>query len=140
MLRYVGERWRVDRDRILLTGLSDGATMTLLVGLAEEAPFTHLAPVSGVLHPANFAVGNLARVADRPVYLVHGALDWLFPVALARNARDVLAEAGARLCYREIEDLSHPYPRDENARILGWFDPGLAPPAPQPAAAPGSAS
>ena len=35
-------------------------------------------------------------------------------------------EAGADLTFREIEDLSHTYPREENARILGWFDPGLA--------------
>jgi phospholipase/carboxylesterase len=139
MLRYVAERWRVDPDRILLTGLSDGATMSLLLGLAEDAPFSHLAPVSGVLHPANFTLGNLARAADRPVYLVHGALDWLFPVALARGARDALTEAGARLCYRELADLSHTYPRDENARILEWFDPGLAPAAP-PSAAPGAAA
>ncbi len=127
MLRYVAEHWRVDPERILLTGLSDGATMALLVGLAEDVPFTHLAPVSGVLHPANFALGNLERAAGRPVYLVHGALDWLFPVVLARNARDALEEAGAELHYRELEDLSHTYPRDENARILEWFDPGLAP-------------
>lgn len=127
MVEFVCERWTVDRERVLLTGLSDGATMTLLVGLAEGAPFTHLAPVSGVLHPANFALGNLGRAADRPVYLVHGALDWLFPVALAQGARDALSEAGARLTYREIGDLSHTYPRDENARILEWLDPSLAP-------------
>jgi len=25
-----------------------------------------------------------------------------------------------------VEDLSHTYPRDENDRILTWFDPDLA--------------
>ena len=35
-------------------------------------------------------------------------------------------EAGAELAYREVADLSHAYPREENARILEWFDPGLA--------------
>ncbi len=124
MLEFVRERWRVDSRRVLLTGLSDGATMTLLVGLAEGSPFTHLAPVSGVLHPMNFALGNLARAKDRPVWLVHGALDWLFPVSLARAARDALAEAGADLTYREIEDLSHTYPREENAAIVEWLAPG----------------
>lgn len=123
MVEFVCRRWNVDRQRILLTGLSDGATFTLLAGLAENAPYTALAPVSGVLHPANFALGNLERARARRVYLVHGALDWLFPVRVARAARDVLAEAGAELVYREIEDLSHTYPREENARILDWFDP-----------------
>jgi len=122
MVDFVGERWRLDRARILLTGLSDGATFTLLAGLAEDAPYTALAPVSGVLHPANFALHNMQRAAGRRIYLVHGALDWLFPVSLARAARDALAESGAALHYREIEDLSHTYPREENARILDWLD------------------
>ena len=126
MVEYVCGRWSVDRSRTLLTGLSDGATFALLAGLAADAPFSALAPVSGVLHPANFGNGNLGRAAGRRIHLVHGALDWLFPVALARMARDALRDAGADLRYREIEDLSHAYPREENDRILTWFDPSLA--------------
>jgi phospholipase/carboxylesterase len=116
--------WPVDRQRILLTGLSDGATFTLLAGLAEDSPFSHLAPVSGVLHPANFGLGNLARARGRRVRLSHGALDWLFPVALARAARDELAKAGAEIEYREIADLSHAYPREDNDGILRWLGVG----------------
>ncbi len=125
MVELVDERFAVDRERVLLTGLSDGATYTLLCGLQEGMPFTALAPVSGVLHPANFANGNVGRARGRRIYLVHGALDWMFPVALARMARDELAKAGAEVAYREIEDLSHTYPREENAAILEWLDPGL---------------
>lgn len=127
MVAWVSERWPVDRARILLTGLSDGGTFTLLAGLDEESPYTALAPVAGVLHPLNFASGNLARARGRRIYQVHGALDWLFPTALARLARDEFEKAGAALVYREIGDLSHTYPREENAAILAWFDPTLAP-------------
>ncbi len=123
---WVSSEWNVDARHVLLTGLSDGATMTLLAGLAPDAPYTHLAPVSGVLHPANFGLGNLDRARGRPIRLVHGALDWLFPVALAREAARALEGAGAELVYREIEDLSHTYPREENARIIEWFDPRRA--------------
>jgi phospholipase/carboxylesterase len=126
MVEYVGENWRVDRGRILLTGLSDGATYTLLCGLKADSPFTALAPLSGVLHPANFSNGNLERAAGRRIYLVHGALDWMFPVAIAQMAAEELEKAGAELVYREIEDLSHTYAREENDRILRWFDPSLA--------------
>ena len=126
MVDSVCEQWSVDRGHILLTGLSDGATFALLAGLAEDAPFTALAPVSGVLHPDNFRNGNLGRAKGKRIYLVHGALDWMFPVSLARGARDALEQAQADLTYREIADLSHAYPREENDRILTWFDPGLA--------------
>jgi phospholipase/carboxylesterase len=121
MADWVATKWNVDREHVLLTGLSGGATMTLLVGLGSDTPFTHLAPVSGVLHPMNLAIGNIDRARDKPIYLVHGALDWLFPVALAQEASRVLEEAGAHLVYRELEDLSHTYPREENVRIIEWF-------------------
>ncbi|MCP3987211.1 MAG: phospholipase [bacterium] len=130
MVEFLTERFPVDPERILLTGLSDGATFSLLAGLAEDAPYTALAPLSGVLHPLNFSTGNMERAQGRPIYLVHGALDWMFPVSLARMARDELEKAGAELVYREITDLSHTYAREENARILEWFDPSLALQAP----------
>jgi phospholipase/carboxylesterase len=53
---------------------------------------------------------------------VHGAQDFLFPVPLARMARDTLLKAGAALEYRELPELSHTYPRSENIRILRWFE------------------
>ena len=122
----VAQHWKVDSERILLTGLSDGATFTLLAGLSDGAPYRALAPVSGVLHPACYALGHLDRAADRRIYLVHGALDWMFPLQVAHLTRDELQRSGAQLLYREIEDLSHTYPREENAAILEWLDPGLS--------------
>jgi phospholipase/carboxylesterase len=129
IVAFVGERYRVDPERVLVTGLSDGATFSLLWALGESSPATHIAPVSGVLHPSNFGLGNLERAEGRPVRLVHGSLDWMFPVALARMASEELTRAGAELVYQELEDLSHTYPREENDRILAWFDPGLALPS-----------
>jgi phospholipase/carboxylesterase len=114
-------RYHVDRARVLLTGMSDGATYALLCGLAEGMPFTHLAPACGVLHPFLLARGDIQNARGRPIYLVHGALDWMFPVQTARMSRDALQMAGAEVVYREIEDLSHTYPRDENPRILDWL-------------------
>lgn len=124
LVERIAELWNVDRARILLTGISDGATFSLCYGLRPGTPFTHLAPISGVLAPLD--PRERAGAPDKPVYLVHGALDWMFPVVTARLARDELERWGARVTYREIADLSHTYPREENARILEWLDPRLA--------------
>ena len=97
MVESVAARYPVDRTRVLLTGMSDGATYALLCGLRDGMPFTHLAPLCGVLHPMLLANGELVRARDMPVYLVHGALDWMFPVHTARLARQALTAAGARL-------------------------------------------
>ena len=52
---------------------------------------------------------------------MHGALDWMFPVNVARTAQRALAAAGAAITYREIADLSHTYPREEGSAILDWL-------------------
>lgn len=126
MVAHVAERWRVDEARVLLTGLSDGATFSLLAATLPDSPFTAFAPVSGVVPPDVVAGTRGKRLAGRPVYLVHGTRDWMFPVEFARAGRDALASVGADVRFREIEDLSHTYPREENDRILTWFDPRLA--------------
>jgi phospholipase/carboxylesterase len=125
ILTWMSRQYRIAADHILLTGLSDGATFGLLYGLAHPDVYRAIAPLCGVLHPANQLIGNLDRARDVPIYLVHGALDFLFPVQLARMARDTLTDAGALLEYRELPNLSHTYPRSENVSILKWFE-GLA--------------
>ena len=92
----------------------------MLCGLRDDTPFTHLAPACGVLH-IGLLGGGLERARGRPIYLIHGALDWMFPVYTARMAREALEAVDARLVYRELADLSHTYPRDENPRILDWL-------------------
>jgi phospholipase/carboxylesterase len=118
----LARRYNVDRDRVLLTGLSDGATFAFIFGLAHPDIFTALAPLSGVLHPGLLATGHLEMGRTLPVYLVHGAKDWMFPVETARRAARVLEEKGFDLVYRELPEHSHAYPRSENHRILDWFE------------------
>ncbi len=118
--------WNLDERRLLLTGMSDGGTFTYVSGLEADSPFTHLAPVSASFHPMIAQMADAERMRDLPIYLVHGALDWMFPVDVARGANEALTAAGADVTYREIADLSHAYPREENPAILDWLNRGLA--------------
>lgn len=45
----------------------------------------------------------------------------MFAADMARLAYAELSAAGANVTYREIADLSHTYPSEENARIADWF-------------------
>jgi phospholipase/carboxylesterase len=121
VLAHVREHWYVDPDRMLLSGMSDGGTFTLLSGLDSDSPFTHLAPVAAAFHPLLVTMTEPERIQVLPVYLVHGALDWMFPVQTGRAANQALTMAGADVTFREIADLSHTYPRDENGAILDWL-------------------
>jgi phospholipase/carboxylesterase len=122
MLAEIGGRWNVDHSRLLLTGMSDGGTYTYVWGLAAGCPFTHLAPIAAAFHPMlMMTMADADRVRGLPVHIVHGAQDWMFSARTAQNAEQTLANAGADVLYREIADLSHTYPRDENGAILDWF-------------------
>ncbi|HLX15005.1 MAG TPA: phospholipase [Bradyrhizobium sp.] len=121
ILDSVRSRWSVDPARLLLTGMSDGGTFCYVTGLEGTSPFTHLAPVAATFHPLMAEVANAERLRGLPVFLVHGRLDWMFPVQVARQTRDALTAAGANIIYREIDDLSHCYPREMNASILSWL-------------------
>jgi phospholipase/carboxylesterase len=121
VLSQVRSRWNIDHDRMLLTGMSDGGTFTLLSGLSDASPFTHLAPVAASFHPLLLTMSDPSRVRGLPVYLVHGMLDWMFPIQVARTTNQALNMAGARVIYREIADLSHTYPIEENDRIIDWL-------------------
>ena len=121
ILEATKQRWNIASDSLLMTGMSDGGTFTFMSGLGASSPFTHLAPIAASFHVMMMEVIGPANIKDRPIYLTHGLHDWMLDVDIARVARDVLAEAGAEVVYREIPDLAHTYPRDENAKILDWF-------------------
>jgi phospholipase/carboxylesterase len=69
-------------------------------------------------------MADAERLRGLPIHIVHGALDWMFPVQTARQTRDVLTAAGADVTYREIDNLSHSYPSEMNAPILKWLGGG----------------
>jgi len=123
MVEDISAHWNIDRSHVLLTGMSDGGTFTYVLGLRGDygRPFTHLAPVSAVFHPMMLGTGDAERVRGLPIHIVHGARDWMFPPEVAQGAERTLKQAGAEVVYREIADLSHTYPRDQNAAILDWF-------------------
>jgi len=66
-------------------------------------------------------LADAERLRGLPIFLVHGRLDWMFPVQVARHTHEALSAAGANVTYREIADLSHCYPREINAEMLAWL-------------------
>lgn len=121
VLTYTASHWKIDSRRILLTGISDGATYALKRALDAQTPFSHFAIVSGILAPF-----DMAHARNRRIFWVHGAKDWMFPVWRAKMGEKELMAAGAEVTLEIVADLYHAYPRERNDRILAWFDPSLA--------------
>jgi phospholipase/carboxylesterase len=91
ILDSVRRRWNIDESKLLLTGMSDGGTFCYVTGLESASPFTHLAPVAATFHPLMAEMVDAERLRGLPVYVVHGRLDWMFPVQVARQTRDLLS-------------------------------------------------
>ncbi|WP_417516892.1 phospholipase [Minwuia sp.] len=126
VVEFAQGRWSIDPARMLLTGMSDGGTFSYVSGLLADSPFTHLAPFSAAFHPMLGAFADADRVRGLPVHIVHGTQDWMFPADMARQAHEWLKGAGARVTYREIEDLSHTYAADLNSSIIEWMNASAA--------------
>ena len=122
ILEKVRSRWNVDATKMLLTGMSDGGTFCYVTGFESGSPFTHLAPVAATFHPLMAEIADAERLRGLPIHIVHGKLDWMFPVQVARQTSQALSAAGADVNYRELDDLSHCYPREMNAEILNWLE------------------
>jgi phospholipase/carboxylesterase len=116
-LDYLAAKWPVDPDRILLTGISDGGTFSLICCQLENSRFSSFAPVSGVLAPV-----DIRQSRGKRVYWIHGGLDWMFPVQRAVTGSRLLRSAGCDVTLRVIDDLSHTYPGEANPDILDWSD------------------
>jgi phospholipase/carboxylesterase len=121
-LDSVRARWNVDPTKMLMTGMSDGGTFCYVSGLDAASPFTHLAPVSATFHPLMADMADAGRLRGLPIHITHGRLDWMFPVQVARQTQQALSAAGANVTYRELDDLSHTYPREMNAAMLAWMN------------------
>lgn len=121
MLDAVRGHWNVDATRLLLGGMSDGGTFAYVSGLEPGSPFTHLAPAAAAFHPMMASYADPGRLTGLPIHIAHGVRDWMFPVDMAREAAQALGAAGAAVTYRELDDLSHTYPRELNGAILAWM-------------------
>ena len=119
-LQEVRDRATVDDSRMLLTGMSDGATYALKRCLDSKTPFAAFAPVSGLLPPF-----NLGHARGRRIFWIHGSMDWVFPLWYAKAGLRQLRDAGADIIQEIVPDLYHAYPRERNGDILTWFDSGL---------------
>ena len=126
LLHFVKEQTQIDETKILLSGLSDGATLSLQLGLQPNAPFTHLAPFSGTLDPALASQEAGLLQQDKPIYLVHGDNDWMFPVEIGQMTAELLGAHNPNLLYNEIEGLGHTFARSELKQLLPWFSAALS--------------
>lgn len=123
MFDAVCARYAVDRTRVYVSGLSDGGTFTYLLGLDQADLFAGIAPIAGELSPAADGMLRQKQGLQLPIHVIHGAHDFIFPVASVRSSNELLTHIGYRLTYTELPDWSHSLTHAVNETlVLPWFE------------------
>jgi phospholipase/carboxylesterase len=121
-LTMAGERYPIDRDRIVAAGFSQGGMMAYELGLREPERFAGLAALSGWLpEPLVEDLPRLPAHEGFPVLVVHGRQDTVVPVERARESRENLRPFGVSLTYREF-DMGHEIHPEALRVTLRWID------------------
>lgn len=113
-----GENARgIDNSRIVLAGFSQGCAMTLMTGIRQARPLAGLVAMSGYLPLADLAHAERDAASNQvPIFMAHGTMDPVVPLARAVQSRDVLMTLGYdvqwheypmqhSVCQQEIVDL-----------------------------------
>lgn len=114
--------YRLDADRIYLTGLSLGGNGTWLIGAQFANQFAALVPVCGFaeLGESTGLAQKLApRLAGVPIWCFHGGADKNVPAQKSREMVELIRQAGGNVKYTEYPGVGH------NAWDRAYKDPEL---------------
>lgn len=121
MIEELLDEYAIDTSRLFATGLSDGGTFSFALGLSCPKLFAGIAPIAAAGELV--ALFNLEQSKTLPVFMVHGAQDFIFPVAMARRTHTLLTESGFNVIYKELPEWGHAYTYSINETlILPWFE------------------
>ena len=122
MVETLLDEYSIDIGRLFATGLSDGGSFSYALGLSCPKLFAGAAPIAA----AGMIVGmfNLDKAKDLPIYIVHGGKDFMFPVATAQMAYELLQKSAfTKVKYEELPDWGHAYTYSINdTLVLPWFN------------------
>lgn len=94
--------YRVDKDRVYLTGLSMGGYGTWALAAAHPEKFAAIAPICGGGNPA-----DAPKLAHIPTWVFHGAKDNTVPIKRSEEMVEALKAAGGDPKFTVYPDAGH---------------------------------
>jgi phospholipase/carboxylesterase len=94
----------LDARRVYLMGFSQGAIMSLIVGLTQPDVVAGIVAMSGRLpQEIRPQIASPDQLSGLPILVVHGVQDQVLPIEYGRSMRDQLQQLPLALTYREYE-------------------------------------
>jgi len=143
LLDRLKRTFNVDENLVYLTGVSDGATGAYFFAMKLPTPFSAFLPLNGNMRvlatPDTRANGQMyaGNLINKPLFVINGGRDPLYPVQAVRPHIDMLTDAGARVEFRPQPEAGHDlgwwpseresferfvraHPRDPHPDVLSW--------------------
>lgn len=122
LLKQLQADYKVDANRIFVTGMSNGGYFAHLVGKERSKTVAAVACHSGALGLQTLLGINAER--KFPVMIIHGEKDRIISVNVARENRDKYKKEGHEVEYVEVAGLPHWWAGDAgiNEKIWKFFE------------------
>jgi len=112
-------KYRIDKDRVYVTGLSMGGYGTWSLAAAYPDRFAAIIPICGGGNPA-----TAKKIKDLPIWVFHGEKDDRVPIARSEAMVEALKKAGAK----SVEFTRYPDARHDswsetyrNPKVWEWL-------------------
>jgi predicted peptidase len=121
--KEVTTKYRVDKNRVYLTGVSLGGEGTWYLAAKYPDLFTAIAPISGFTSRTTLIDKNVGKLAGLPIWAFHGELDLVVPVEETMRIIEQLKDRNSKLKFTIEPNVGHwmhwsVYPGDE---LYDWF-------------------
>ena len=115
-------------ERIVLAGFSQGGVIALHMGTRASQPFAGIMGLSAYVHdPEGLPAQVTFASVDTPIFMAHGHMDPMIPIARAVTSRDALEALNYRVEWRQY-GMGHQVCAEELSDIGRWLDSVLGTP------------
>ena len=109
-------------ERIVLAGFSQGGVVALQLGLSSRARFAGIMALSTYVHDHEHLLDRVSfESVDVPVFMAHGLMDPMIPIARAVTSREALAALNYQVEWREY-GMGHQVCHQELVDIARWLN------------------
>lgn len=117
------KKYRIDTNRIYLTGISLGGSGTWYIATKFPDKFAAIAPMSGFTRHMDYISENIENLENIPIWAFHGETDNVVPVEESDYLIDKLKNINSHVKYTRENNVGHwihwlVYPEND---LYNWF-------------------
>lgn len=114
-------KYRVDTDRVYLTGISLGGYGTFIVGMENADKLAAMVPLCGGVNDSNMPQ-ICSNLKNMPIRAFHGTADNIIPISKTERVVNALVECNGNIQFTQLENEGHGIQYlYENDEIYEWM-------------------